>query len=162
MNYIGIKLYELRELNQSRVVLYISGCPHNCMFCDNEIKNADAGSLFTLDSMVDILDELDKLDQPIFSMVGGDPFSDVNINVIKELLVMIYRKFEFDGRSVHVTANTIRPIEDIASTPTGKFVLRYVNELIYHDTYYSDGENCLAIGSTHDSINVQEYMAKKK
>ena len=94
MNYIRIDEDDLLNGEGIRVVLWVTGCAHNCKGCHNpETHNPYAGQLFdekAKQHLFKIL-ERDYISGVTFS--GGDPLFPSNLPVITELAKEINKLF---------------------------------------------------------------------
>ena len=86
MNYHNITKDDMLNGDGLRVVLWVSGCEHNCLGCHNpETHNIDSGIEFDADAMTELMVELDQdhIDGITFS--GGDPLHLCNRKYITSI-----------------------------------------------------------------------------
>lgn len=74
MNYASIKEIDIANGTGCRVSLFVSGCPHHCKGCFNEVTwSYDYGELYTKE----VEDKIIKLLEPNYisglSLLGGEP-----------------------------------------------------------------------------------------
>lgn len=84
----GINYESIVDGEGVRVVIYISGCKHNCKMCQNpDTHNFKYGKEFTIDNQYDVINYI--ADTPFIAgltISGGDPMYSA-----KELLAFIQR-----------------------------------------------------------------------
>ena len=74
MNYAGIILHDSANGPGWRVTLFVSGCQHHCLGCQNiEAQDYNYGDSFTLSTKQDILQALNRPEIKGLSISGGDP-----------------------------------------------------------------------------------------
>lgn len=86
MNYHNITHDDMLNGEGLRVVLWVSGCEHNCKGCHNpETHNPQSGIEFDKDAWLEICEQLNKkyIDGITFS--GGDPLGTFNRDTITHL-----------------------------------------------------------------------------
>lgn len=77
-----------------RVVLWLSGCSHNCYSCQNpQTWNPNGGILFDDESIKEIFDELSKDYISGITLSGGDPLYSGNLNDVFHLISTIRNLF---------------------------------------------------------------------
>ena len=87
MHYSKIHTYDIANGPGVRVSLFVSGCRHHCKGCFNsETWDFEHGRLFTEETVIDILDALNKDWIAGFSLLGGEPFEPENQLVLVGLL----------------------------------------------------------------------------
>lgn len=94
MNYHNITHADMKNGDGLRVVLWLSGCSHNCRNCQNpQTWNPKSGITFDLKAKNEIYDELknDYISGITFS--GGDPLYETNLDEVLELINSIREKF---------------------------------------------------------------------
>jgi anaerobic ribonucleoside-triphosphate reductase activating protein len=90
MNYHTIMHEDMRNGDGLRVVLFVSGCTHNCPECHNpQTHDPNSGVKFDTDALDEILECLnnDYIDGITFS--GGDPLHEFNLDGIKFLASLV-------------------------------------------------------------------------
>ena len=94
MKYHNITKDDMLNGDGLRVVLWLSGCSHNCPGCQNPITwNPDGGLLFDDDAKQEIFDLLDKDYISGITFSGGDPLHPVNAYKVRELAAEIRQKY---------------------------------------------------------------------
>lgn len=85
-----------------RIVVWFSGCSHNCSGCHNkEEQNPKAGRPFTEEDINFILTELEKSNYRGVSILGGEPFEPYNTADVFKLCKRIKEKFS-DKKSIWI------------------------------------------------------------
>lgn len=80
MKYHNITHDDMRNGDGLRVVLWVSGCSHQCEGCQNPITwNPDYGLKYDISATHEILNELEKDYISGLTISGGDPFHPNNI-----------------------------------------------------------------------------------
>lgn len=94
MRYHNITKDDMLNGDGLRVVLWLSGCSHNCPGCQNPITwNPDGGLLFDDEAKQEIFDLLDKDYISGITFSGGDPLYPTNIHEVRELAAEIRQKY---------------------------------------------------------------------
>ncbi len=102
-----------------RVSLFVSGCPYHCKGCFNpETWDYDYGQPFTVDTIYEILEALDKPYIQGLSVLGGEPLDPKNIKTVGLLLQMVRLKF---GKTKDVWLYTGQDFERAYNTDDGGF-----------------------------------------
>lgn len=79
MYYSGIHNLDVANGPGIRVSLFVSGCPHHCIYCFNkDTWSYDYGTLFDKKSMNTLLEMLSNPAIKGFTLLGGEPFSPNN------------------------------------------------------------------------------------
>lgn len=94
MRYLNILDCSIADGDGIRVVLFVSGCNHNCLGCHNpESWNCNNGKIFTEETKQKLFKLLDRdyIDGITFS--GGDPLFSGNRDEITKLSKEISEKF---------------------------------------------------------------------
>lgn len=121
MHYSVIKPYDIANGPGVRVSLFCSGCNIHCPGCFNEEAwSFDFGQPFTDDTMRTILDDLDHPWIEGFTMLGGEPMDNANIETTSRIIETI--------RNTYPTLNIW--------SYTG-YTLNTINHLIDHTTDYA-------------------------
>lgn len=77
-----------------RVVLWVSGCSHNCKGCHNpQTHDSSGGILFDDKAEQELFEQLDKDYISGLTLSGGDPFHEDNIEAISELTKKVKSKY---------------------------------------------------------------------
>lgn len=79
MNYHNITKVDMLNGEGIRVVLWVSGCEHNCKNCHNpQTHEHNGGILFDEDARQELFASLDKDYTTGLTLSGGDPLSKLN------------------------------------------------------------------------------------
>lgn len=99
MNYQNITKDDMKNGDGLRVVLWVSGCSHHCKECQNPITwNPDDGLPFTVDTMMEIAEELSKDYVSGLTLSGGDPLYGKNLKDVAMLCV--WSKLNFPEKTI--------------------------------------------------------------
>lgn len=94
MNYHNIKHCDMVNGTGLRVTLFVSGCSHNCMNCQNpQTHDPYSGILFDDEAKQEIFDDLGQPWCEGLTLSGGDPLYPSNRCVILFLVKEIKDKF---------------------------------------------------------------------
>ena len=94
MNYHNITKDDMLNGEGLRVVLWVSGCNHNCPECQNpETHDPNSGLLFDEEAMDELLESLapDYISGLTFS--GGDPLYPGNRKTVTNIAKIVKEKF---------------------------------------------------------------------
>ena len=87
MYYAEIKNFDVANGPGIRVSLFVSGCPHACPGCFNEIAwNYAYGEKYTEEVEEKVLTALSKPEIQGLSLLGGEPLYPANLRAILQLL----------------------------------------------------------------------------
>ncbi len=87
MHYHNITKDDMLNGAGLRVVLWLSGCGHNCPGCQNPIThNPNGGLLFDEAAKEEIYQELRKSYVSGITFSGGDPLHPLNVNEVHSLI----------------------------------------------------------------------------
>ena len=90
---------DMRNGDGLRVVLFVSGCEHNCKGCHNPITHDIKGGLvFGLKEMCEIYDQLKKDYISGLTLSGGDPLHPKNRDDITRICRMV--KEEYPNKTI--------------------------------------------------------------
>lgn len=90
MYYHNITHDDMLNGDGLRVVLWVSGCNHNCKGCQNpETHDPKSGIKFDNDAIIEIFRELNKPHMQGITFSGGDPLHPQNRKLITRLSYMI-------------------------------------------------------------------------
>lgn len=93
MNYIKINKFDIANGPGVRVVLWVSGCHHNCKNCHNpETHDFKAGQSFDSEVMNSLIKSVNDPYISGLTISGGDPLSPEN----KETVLNIIRAINLD------------------------------------------------------------------
>lgn len=94
MNYSGITDCSIVDGNGFRVVLFVSGCCHNCPGCHNpETHDYNFGKPFTQEVADKILELLDRPYISGLTISGGDPLDPKNRSEVLKLIQLVKEKY---------------------------------------------------------------------
>lgn len=94
MNYHEIRTNDMLNGAGLRVVLFLSGCEHNCKNCHNpQTHNPSSGKGFELSSKEEIFNELKHDYVSGLTLSGGDPLHKENLNDVLDLVNQIRLSF---------------------------------------------------------------------
>lgn len=94
MNYAVIKKNDIANGPGVRVSLFVSGCRHHCKNCFNqEAWDFTYGSLFTEDTIEEILTALTPNYVAGLSLLGGEPFEPENQEGLLRLVRLVRERF---------------------------------------------------------------------
>ena len=87
MYYAEIKYFDVANGPGIRVSLFVSGCPHACPGCFNEIAwNYAYGDKYTEEVEEKVLTALSKTEIQGLSLLGGEPLYPANLRALLPLL----------------------------------------------------------------------------
>ena len=159
MNYLQITKCDQLNYDGLRVVLWVSGCSHNCKGCQNQFsQNPLAGVPFDKAAEKEIFDELEKDWCTGLTLSGGDPLFQSNRKEIIELSKRVKEKFP-DKTICLYTGYTW---DDIVNDDTMKDVLMYVDTVIdgeYVEALRSVELPCVGSSNQH-IIDVKKRLKK--
>lgn len=94
MNYHNITHDDMLNGEGLRVVLWVSGCEHNCKNCQNpQTHEPCSGIPFDEDAMIEIFSELDKDYINGITLSGGDPLNSKNLSDVYSLIKSIRKRY---------------------------------------------------------------------
>ena len=127
MNYHNITHDDMKNGDGLRVVLWVAGCEHHCLNCQNQITwDPDGGIPFGFVEVQEILHELKKEYISGITFSGGDPLHPLNCNTIYGLLKLI-RQHYADKTVWIYTGYTW---EEIFWNPESYKLMQYVDVLV--------------------------------
>ena len=87
MHYAEVKYFDVANGPGIRVSLFVSGCPHACPGCFNEIAwNYEYGEEYTEEVEEKILKAVSRAEIQGLSLLGGEPLYPANLHAILPLL----------------------------------------------------------------------------
>lgn len=94
MNYAEIKPCDIANGIGVRVSIFVSGCTHHCKGCFNEITwDFNYGKKFTVNTISNILELLNKSYISGLSILGGEPFEYKNQASVNQLVQAVKSTF---------------------------------------------------------------------
>jgi len=94
MNYHNIKHIDMLNGNGLRVTLFVSGCEHECVNCQNsETWDVNSGIEFDINAQQEIFESLKNEYITGITFSGGDPIHNNNYNTILKMCKTIKNKF---------------------------------------------------------------------
>ncbi len=94
MNYIKITKNDIANGEGVRVVLWLSGCSHNCKGCHNpQTHNPKNGTLFDERAKKELFKALGKTYVSGITFSGGDPLNNNNLQEVLNLIEEIRQVF---------------------------------------------------------------------
>ena len=94
MRYHNITKDDMRNGDGLRVVLWLSGCSHHCIGCQNPVSwDPNDGILFDEAAKAEVFDQLDKPYISGITFSGGDPMYCSNKDEVGELMKEIKEKY---------------------------------------------------------------------
>ena len=94
MNYHNITYPDMLNGDGLRVVLWLSGCSHNCYKCQNpQTHNPNSGILFDERAEEELFRELSKDYISGLTLTGGDPLHENNLDGVLNLVNKIRLSF---------------------------------------------------------------------
>mgnify|MGYP003333052014 FL=1 len=94
MRYHNITKDDMRNGDGLRVVLWVSGCSHNCKGCQNPITwDPNGGLLFDESAKNEIFEQLEKPYISGLTLSGGDPLHSANRVDVRNFAREVKEKF---------------------------------------------------------------------
>lgn len=159
MKYHNITKDDMNNGDGLRVVLWVSGCDHQCKGCQNPMTwNANDGIEFGLSDLDEIFRELNKDHVDGITLSGGDPMFCTNKSTVYAICKNI--KTNFKDKTIWIYTGYMW--EDILNDNLMMEIMQYVDVLV-------DGEfveelkdaNYPWAGSTNQRvIDVQKSLSK--
>ncbi len=127
MNYHNIEHDNMLNGEGLRVILWLSGCNHQCRGCHNpETWNKESGILFDDSAKQELFSQLQKDYIDGVTLTGGDPLYEENREELFELAKEI--KETFPSKTIWLyTGYTKKQIE---STPSMKKIVDLIDVLV--------------------------------
>lgn len=115
MNYIKISKCDIANGLGFRVVLWVSGCSHNCEGCHNpETHPFNAGQLFDSSAESYLFECLSKSWIQGITFSGGDPLEPENFALVHQLIRKIRDRFN-DKKDIWIYTGYTLSIEQVKS-----------------------------------------------
>lgn len=133
MNYHNITHDDMNNGDGLRVVLWVSGCSHQCHNCQNpQTWDPRSGIKFDEQAKKEIFEQLDKSYISGITFSGGDPLYIENLNDIEELIYDIKIKY---GNTKTIWLYTGYTFEEIAND-----IINQRMQIVCHCDVLVDGE----------------------
>ncbi len=137
MKYHNITKDDMLNGDGLRVVLWVSGCLHQCEGCQNPITwNPECGLLFDEAAKNEIYEQLDKDYISGITFSGGDPLHPANIDEVEKLAKEIKEKYPEKTIWLY-TGSTWNEIKDLSITKyldvvvDGEFKIKRLNKALH-------------------------------
>ena len=115
MNYMQIKKCDIANGPGIRTSLFVAGCSVHCKGCFNkESWDFDAGTLYTENTLNEILESLDNPFVDGLSILGGDPMEPENVETVLYLVKEVRSRLPektiwlYTGRSFSYIIGTLQ------------------------------------------------------
>ena len=83
MNYANIKYFDVANGDGVRTSLFVSGCPHHCKGCFNEVAwDYNYGNEYNEDVLKSIVESIKPYYIAGASILGGEPLAPDNMNCV--------------------------------------------------------------------------------
>ena len=140
MNYHNITYPDQNNGDGLRVVLWLSGCSHHCVGCQNpQTWDCNSGILFDQDAKEELFRELNRDYISGLTLSGGDPLYENNLNEVLNLVNEI--RVSFPQKTIWLyTGYTWEPIMNHVSSVTDDF--DYIEET-YIDGLYEQRKDII-------------------
>lgn len=139
LNYHNITKDDMNNGEGLRVVLWVAGCSHYCKGCHNPITwDPDGGIEFNHNTLIELIDLLDKDYISGLTISGGDPLMPVNITTINKIVK--YVRHRFPNKTIWVY--TGYTWEDFADEPCVQQILKSIDVIV-------DGEFIESLADVH-------------
>jgi len=137
MYYSKINKLDVSNGSGIRVSLFVSGCRNFCEGCFNkEAWDFKYGQELRIDTIEEIINELDKYYINGFSLLGGEPFDPLNQECVLELLYEIKQHLREDQDIWIWTGYNL--FDDLLNI-NGKAHTQYTEHIIEYSNYIVDG-----------------------
>lgn len=156
MRYHNITKVDMLNGPGIRVVLWVSGCEHQCKHCHNPFTwDPEKGLIFDTKAKIELFEALDKDYITGITFSGGDPLYPNNRTTICSLIEEIREKF---GNSKSIWLYTGYLYEDI------KFLVRKVDIVVDGEFIYElrDKQYPWAGSTNQRIIDVQKSIKENK
>lgn len=153
MNYIKLNPFDTANGEGVRVSLFVSGCRRHCKGCFNrESWDFNEGKLFTNDTLVDLLDKLRSPYITGFSLLGGEPFEEENLETCENILKAVTREFPQKKKDIWVWSGFT--LDEIKADFHKRSLLKYIDVLVDGEFILSQRQYGLRFrGSTNQQIH---------
>ena len=180
MNYHNLTYPDMNNGEGLRVVLWLSGCSHKCVGCQNpQTWDADSGIPFDDSAKQELFRELDKDYISGLTLTGGDPLFENNLDdvldLVNEIRLSLPQKsiWLYTGYTWKEIMEYIRPFHNAITAPNYQILNDYHmwkrQEIIKQcdvliDGQYIDSQRDITLpwrGSANQKvININESLQK--
>lgn len=123
MNYHNITKDDMLNGEGLRVVLWVSGCNHNCKGCQNpQTHNLNSGIPFDVNAKIELYKELNKSHIQGITFSGGDPLHPANREEITNIARFIKEVWK-DKDIWLYTGYTYEQVKDLE-------IMKYIDVLV--------------------------------
>lgn len=157
MNYHNITKDDMLNGIGLRVVLWVSGCEHQCKDCHNKVTwNPNDGVEFSVDVKNEIFEELRKDYISGITFSGGDPLFILNVDYITNLVDEI--KFNYPQKNIWLYTGYLW--EEVKHLP----LIKYIDVLVdgKFDKELEDINYHWAGSTNQRVIDVKKSLEKNK
>lgn len=168
MNYHNITKDDMLNGEGLRVVLWVAGCDHHCIGCQNpETHKHDSGIFFDKPAWEEIKEQLEKPYISGITFSGGDPLCECNretiselINTIRELYpnktIWLYTGYTWE--EIEQDTYLFNIVKNVNVLCEGKFIL----SLISPNKHWvgSSNQRVIDIPKTLATGTISEYIDK--
>jgi anaerobic ribonucleoside-triphosphate reductase activating protein len=153
MNFSGYEVCDFTNGEGARVVLWLSGCTHNCSGCFSpSTHNPKSGEPFTGEDEDTLMKDLDKPFIAGLTFSGGDPLHKRNYKEVLRVCKKIKEKLPTKTIWLY-TGYTLQQVQDDTERSE---VLKYVDVLV-DGKYNKDLPSAQWVGSSNQRvINIKE------
>ena len=123
MNYATIKYNDIANGDGVRTSLFVSGCPHHCKGCFNEIAwDYNYGEEFTTEVSTKILQSIAPKYISGLSILGGEPLCDRNLYNVSKLIKACRERYN-DKKDIWVYSGyTLEELEEKYNNDNNPFL----------------------------------------
>lgn len=134
MNYHNIKHDDMNNGDGIRVTLFVSGCEHHCLNCQNsQTWNYDSGINFDKDAKHELFIALSKDYISGITLSGGDPLAPQNVKEVLDLIkwfrdlfprktVWVYTGYKFEHLWYEGNSDVLQILKRIDVLVDGKYI----------------------------------------
>ncbi len=148
-----------------RVVLWLSGCNHNCYNCQNpQTHDCNSGIPFDLSAKKEIFEELEKDYIKGITFSGGDPLHQNNLTEVYNLCIEIKKKYPSKDIWIY-TGYTLEEILKDTSNNMIRQKIILMCDVLVDDRYIEtlkDKKYHWAGSTNQRIINIQETFNQNK
>ena len=140
MNYAQIKYNDIANGDGVRTSLFVSGCPHHCKGCFNEIAwDYEYGYTYNDEVQEKILYSLHNPFISGLSILGGEPLCDRNLYNVSKLIKACRKRYN-DKKDIWVYSGyTLEELEEKYNNDNNPFLRTCYNIIINNIDVLVDG-----------------------